>query len=245
MEQEPDYEPRAPRAFSTTRWSVVLASRSGSEAGVDALDTLCRTYWFPLYAFVRRNGHDPQDAQDLTQEFFARLLEKRWLDDVARERGRFRSWLLAAMKHFLANEWKRTRTIKRGGHVAFLSLDDDSAESRYRREPVDPGATPEEVYDRQWALTLLDQVLAKLGAEMEASGRRDEFEALKFSLTDGRHAYAEVAATLGISEGGVKVAVHRLRARYREMIRAEIAETLATPGDIEAEMRDLLAALSG
>jgi DNA-directed RNA polymerase specialized sigma24 family protein len=146
---------------------------------------------------------------------------------------------------WLTNEWKRTRALKRGGGITILSLDDDSAESRFRCEPVDPGATAEELYDRHWALTLLGQVLEQLGHEMEAAGRAAEFEALKFSLTDGRQAYSDVAATLGISEGAVKVAVHRLRARYRELLRVGIAQTVATPADIEDELRDLLAALSG
>lgn len=233
------------RSFATTRWSIVLAARAPAEdAGGAALATLCRSYWYPLYAFVRRQGLGEHDAQDLTQEFFARLLEKGWLGGVERERGRFRSWLLASMKHFLANEWDKSRAKKRGGGVATISFDAMSAETRFRHEPADT-ETAEKLYDRRWALTLLDQVLARLREEMSAAGKLDLFEALKFSLTGGRTAYAEVAAALGMSEGAVKVAVHRLRERYRELIRAEIAETVATPAEVEDELRHLLAALSG
>ncbi len=235
----------APRSFATTRWSIVLAARAPTEAeGNAALATLCRSYWYPLYAFVRRQGLGEHDAQDLTQEFFARLLEKGWLGGVERERGRFRSWLLASMKHFLANEWDRSRAKKRGGGVATLSFDAMSAESRFRHEPADT-ATAEKLYDRRWALTLLDQVLARLRAEMSAAGKVGHFDALKFCLTGDKTPYADVAAKLGMSEGAVKVAVHRLRERYRDLIRAEIAETVATPAEVEDELCHLLAALSG
>ena len=234
----------APRSFTTTRWSIVLAAKGGREPAGDALAELCRVYWYPLYVFVRRQGHEPHDAQDLTQEFFARLLGKKWIESVERSRGRFRSWLLAAMKHFLANEWDRSRARKRGSGHAPLSLDATDAESRYAHEPADH-ASADKLYDRRWALTLLDQVLARLREEMAAAGKLAQFDALKFSLTGERCAYAEIAITLGMSEGAVKVAVHRLRERYRDLIRAEIAETVATPEEIEEELRDLLAALSG
>ncbi len=236
--------PSAPREFATTRWSIVLAAKAGStEADGGALAELCRAYWYPLYAFVRRQGHEPHDAQDLTQEFFARLLGKHWLDGVERSRGRFRSWLLAAMKHFLANEWDKSRARKRGSGQAPLSLDATDAESRYAHEPADY-ATADKLYDRRWALTLLDQVLALLRDEMAAAGKLAQFEALKFSLTGEKCAYTEVGSTLGMSEGAVKVAVHRLRERYRDLIRAEIAETVATPDEVDDELRHLLAALS-
>ena len=229
--------------FATTRWSVVLTAGAGSAAAGDALGTLCRAYWYPLYAFVRRKGNSPHDAQDLTQAFFARLLERGWLNQAVPERGRFRTFLLAAMDHFLINEWQAARAQKRGGGATPVSLDDDG-EARYLREPAD-AMTAEKVFDRRWALTLLDRVLARLGAEMTALGKAAQFEALKFCLGGEKRAYAEVARILGMSEGAVKVAVHRLRERYRALIRAEIAETVASPAEIDAEMRDLFAALSG
>ena len=222
----------------------MLAARAGREPAGDALAELCRVYWYPLYAFVRRQGHDAHDAQDLTQDFFARLIGKEWLAGVARERGRFRAWLLAAMKHFLANEWDKSRARKRGSGQVLISLDAADAESRYAHDAADY-ATADKLYDRRWALTLLDQVLARLREEMAAAGRVEHFETLKFSLTGEKHAYAEVAAALGTSEGAVKVAVHRLRDRYRQLIRAEIAETVATPEEVEDELRELFAALGG
>ncbi len=232
------------RGFVTTRWSVVLSARGDTTGAPLALARLCTTYWYPLYAFVRRQGHGPHDAQDLTQEFFARLLEKGWLDGVDRERGRFRSFLLASMKHFLANEWDRAHALKRGGGTTLLRLDDETAEARYRKEPADH-TTAEQLFDRRWALTILEQVLARLRSEMEASGKLPQFEALKFSLMGEKTAYAEVARQLRMREGAVKVAVHRLRERYRALIRAEIAETVASTTEVEDELRHLFAALSG
>ena len=230
-------------SFCSTHWSIVLAARGDSAPAQAALAQLCQSYWYPLYAFVRRQGVAPHDAQDLTQEFFARLIAKEWLDAVRRERGRFRSWLLAAMKHFLANEWDKSRARKRGGGVQFVSIDDATAETRYAQEPADL-ATADRLYDRRWALTLLDRVLARLRKEMADAGKVVQFDALKFCLTGDKTAYAEVAVTLGMSEGAVKVAVHRLRERYRDFIRAEITETVATPAEVDDEMRHLLAALS-
>ena len=232
------------RGFVTTRWSVVLSARGDTTRAQSALAKLCTTYWYPLYAFVRRQGYGPHDAQDLTQEFFARLLEKGWLGDVARERGRFRSFLLASMKHFLANEWDRAHALKRGGRTTLLRLDDESAEARYRNEPADQ-TTAEQLFDRRWALTLLEQVLTRLRAEMEVAGKLPQFEALKFSLMGEKTAYADVARELGMTEGAVKVAVHRLRERYRALVRAEIADTVASSTEIEDELRHLFAALSG
>jgi RNA polymerase sigma factor (sigma-70 family) len=233
--------------FATTRWSVVLtAQRDDSTRAFEALSSLCRAYWYPLYAFVRRKGHPPQDAQDLTQEFFARLLEKNWLADVSRERGRFRSFLLAAMKHFLANEWDKARAQKRGGGQAFITLDAASAETRYALEPAD-NATPERIFERRWAMTLLDQVLARLRDEFSSAGKGELFEGLKATLTGGRNSqpYAELGAQLGLSEGAVKVAVHRLRLRYRELLREEISNTVGSEADVEEELRHLFAVLSG
>jgi RNA polymerase sigma factor (sigma-70 family) len=229
------------REFHTTHWSIVLSAQGDSTNAEAALARLCHTYWYPLYAFVRRQGHSPHDAQDLTQEFFARLLAKDWLAGVARERGKFRSWLLASAKHFLANEWDRAKTVKRGGRTTLISY--DAAETRYRDEPADL-VSPEILFDRRWAHTLLDQVLARLRAEMVAAGKLAQFDALKFCLTGDKSAYADVARVLDMTEGAVKVAVHRLRDRYRALLRAEIAETVATPEEIEDELRYLLAALS-
>jgi RNA polymerase sigma-70 factor (ECF subfamily) len=233
--------PGAPE-FLTTRWSVVLAANGESTSAQVALGKLCHAYWYPLYVYVRRQGEPPHDAQDLTQEFFSRLLAKGWLDGVDRERGRFRSWLLASLKHFLANEWDKSRAQKRGGGAALFSIDEVSAEERLRHEPVDVSA--EKLYERRWAWMLLDQVLARLRVEMAGAGKLALFEALKFCLTGEKSPYAQVAGRLRMSEGAVKVAVHRLRERYRALLRAEIAETVARPEEIEDELRALLAALS-
>jgi len=221
------------------------------QAGTDspqahqALETLCGNYWYPLYAYVRRQGHSAHDAQDLTQAFFARLLEKNYLADVQREKGRFRSFLLASLKHFLANEWDREQALKRGGGKRLIALDEDSAESRYKLEPKDD-LSADKIYERRWALTLLDQVLAKLRGEFEKDGKLDQFETLKQYLSAGRTSvsYAQAADKLGMNEGAIKVAVHRLRKRYRELLRAEIAQTVATASEVEAEIRYLFAALS-
>jgi RNA polymerase sigma-70 factor (ECF subfamily) len=234
--------------FAETQWSLVLAAGRGGDStrARDALAALCRSYWYPLYAFVRRQGHAPHDAQDLTQDFFARLLEKNWLAGVDRTRGRFRSFLLAAMKHFLANEWDKSKALKRGGGVHnFISLDAESAESRYALEPAD-NLTADKLYERRWALTLLDRTLARLRDEFVAEGKAKQFDELKFTLTGGRGEtpYAELAAKFGMTEGAVKVMVHRLRQRYREVLRAQIAETVGDAGEVEAELRHLFATLS-
>jgi RNA polymerase sigma factor (sigma-70 family) len=221
------------------------------QAGTDspqahqALETLCRNYWYPLYAYVRRQGHSAHDAQDLTQAFFARLLEKNYLADVQREKGRFRSFLLASLKHFLANEWDREQALKRGGGKRLIALDEESAESRYKLEPKDD-LSADKIYERHWALTLLDQVLAKLRGEFEKDGKLEQFETLKQYLSEGRTSvsYAQAADKLLMNEGAIKVAVHRLRKRYRELLRAEIAQTVATASEVEAEIRYLFAALS-
>jgi RNA polymerase sigma factor (sigma-70 family) len=237
---------RSAGVFATTRWTMVMQAGTDSPNAQQALETLCRNYWYPLYAYVRRQGHNPHDAQDLTQAFFARLLQKNYLADVNREKGRFRSFLLASLKHFLANEWDRERALKRGGGKKLIALDEDSAESRYKLEPKDD-LSADRIYERRWALTLLDQVLAKLRAEFEADSKAHHFEALKDYLAAGRASvsYAQAAERLGMNEGAVKVAVHRLRKRYRELLRAEIAQTVATASEIEAEIRHLFAALSG
>lgn len=232
--------------FATTHWSVVLAAgRRASPRSQEALAELCRTYWYPLYAYVRRVGHSPEDAQDLTQEFFARLLEKNYLAKVARDKGRFRSFLLASLKHFLANEWDKARAQKRGGGQSFIRLDDKAAESRYKLEPRDD-ASADRLYERRWALTLLDRVLARLRQEHTAAAKLKQFDALKAFLGGerGSEGYAAVGAALGMNEANVKVTVHRLRKRYRDLLRDEIAQTVANEAEIEDEIRHLFAALS-
>ena len=235
--------PPARSQFGDTRWSVVLAAQSGDDGDVRAaLAELCRAYWYPLYAFVRRSGHSPEEAEDLTQEFFARLLEKDWLAGVDRAKGRFRAFLLAAMKHFLANEWRRTQTQKRGGGTIAVPLD---AEERYACEPVD-AFTPETLYERRWALTVIENVFAALRTEMEKVGKRELFETLKDLLSpDARHiSYAEAGARLGLGEDAVKMTIYRLRKRYRDLLRAHIAATVGTSGEIDAEIRDLFRVFS-
>ncbi len=231
--------------FEATRWSVVFAAGSDDAAQAAALEHLCGTYWYPLYAFVRRQGRSPEDAQDLTQAFFARLIAKRDLAAADPVRGRFRSFLLAAMKHFLANEWDKARALKRGGGVHVTSLDAGDAETRYLREPADP-VTPERIFERRWALTLLDEVLRRLRADYEARGQRVLFESLKDTLTGGggEDGHAAAALRLGMTEGAVKVAAHRLRRRYRDLLRTEITATVDTPAEVDDELRHLFAVLS-
>lgn len=230
--------------FEQTRWSTVVAAGGDSTKAHKALEHLCETYWYPLYAFVRREGHGADDAQDLTQEFFARLLEKRWLVGVDREKGKFRSFLLVAMRHFLVNEWDRAHRLKRGGGATVFSLDAQSAEDRYALEPAD-SMTADRIFERRWALTLLEQVLSRLRQEFMAAGREKLFDELKVALIGGKAPYAEIATRLNLSEGAVRVAVHRLRVRYRDLVRAEIAETVATEEEVDAEVQHLFAALSG
>lgn len=233
--------------FALTHWSVVLAAgRSDSIHSRNALEKLCQTYWFPIYAFVRRKGHNPQDAQDLTQEFFARLLEKDYLAAVDRSKGRFRSFLLASLKHFLANEWDKANAQRRGGGKIFIPIDVAGAEVSRGFEPAD-NLTAEKIFERRWALALLDQVLKQLREEYVRNGKEHLFEQLKPTLTEASRTvpYAEMAARLGAREGAIKTAVHRLRQRYRELLRAEIASTVSGPGEVEDEIRNLFAALAG
>ena len=233
--------------FVTTHWSLVLAAaRSDSTHAQAALAKLCQTYWYPLYAYVRRRGYDSHDAEDLTQEFFARLLEQKWVAQADRQRGRFRTFMLTALNHFLTNEWHRARAQKRGGAVQIVPLQLDLAETRYGQEPADP-LTPEQVFERRWALALLDEVLNTLRNEQAAAGTEGLFETLKPCLVGDRQAqpYAELAAKLGMTEGAVKVAVHRLRQRYRLLLREEIAHTVATPSEVDEEMHHLFTALAG
>jgi RNA polymerase sigma-70 factor (ECF subfamily) len=230
--------------FQTTRWSLVLKARADIDSDA-ALETLCRNYWYPLYAFARRSGHDEHAAQDLTQEFFARLLQKNWLRDVDPHRGKFRSFLLMALKRFMANEWDRSQRQKRGGGKAVVPLDTAEAETRYRSESL-TSMDDHLLFDRRWALTLLEQSLQRLEAESVTAGKASEFEVLKSCLIAERGQFdcASAAATLGSSEPTVRVAVHRLRKRYREIFREEIAHTLTDPADMEDEVRHLINVLA-
>jgi RNA polymerase sigma factor (sigma-70 family) len=233
--------------FYTTHWSLVLtAQEKASPASAEAMELLCRTYWYPLYAYVRRQGHNSHDAQDLTQEFFSRLLEKGYLHAAASEKGRFRTFLLVALQRFLANEWDRARALKRGGGRTHVPLDAAEAESRYQTEPAD-SMTPERIFERRWAVTVLEQTLVRLRAEYERLQRLPEFERLKEFLTAERGTipYGEVAAALGVSAGAARAAVHRLRKRFRELFREQIAQTVSNPDDLEDELRYVVAALSG
>ena len=230
--------------FKTTHWSVVLDAGGGDPAqSGGALATLCQTYWYPLYTYIRRLGNGPEDAKDLTQEFFARLLEKQWLAQVDASRGRFRSFLLTALKHFLANERRRTQTVKRGGGQRLLSLN-DTAEALYTQEPAS-NLTPERLYERRWALRLFERALGRLEEDYQAAGRQNVYQALKeFLSAEARNGeYAQVGQRLGMSQGAVAAAVHRLRQRYRDLVRDEIAQTVTDAAGLEDEMRSLLAAL--
>ena len=227
----------------TTHWSVVLSAQDkDSPAAYQALETLCRTYWFPLYAFVRRQGRNPHDAQDLTQEFFGRLLQKDYLLAADREKGRFRTFLLVALKRFLANEWNRQHAQKRGGFQPVLSIDQELAESQFAAEPAHQ-LQPDVLFDRQWATSLLERTMLRLHEEYVATGRAKLFEHLQSCLAKDESAlpYAEIATRLNLTEAAVKMAVQRLRARYREILRAEIADTVASPEEIEEEIRHLFA----
>lgn len=235
------------RWFATTRWSVVLAAGSGSSPEADAaLERLCRAYWYPLYAYARRKGHSPEDAQDFTQEFFSRLLSKNQLAGVDRRKGKFRSWLLGVMNHFLAHEWEKSRAQKRGGGQPTFSLDELTPEDRYRLEPADD-VSPQTIFDRRWALVVLSRAAERLRAEQEASGRNTTYDCLKqfVSGDGGAPTYAEAARQLGLTEGGAKAAVHRLRQRYQELIREEIAHTVTNAAEVDEEIRYLLAVMRG
>lgn len=232
-------------SFDTTRWSVIAAARgTDPEAARAALSTLCDAYWYPLYAFIRRWGADPEAARDLTQGFFASLLERRDIEQVRPERGRFRTFLLASAKHFLLNEAARRRAAKRGGGVSLLPLTFDEAEGRYQVEPADL-MTPETLYERRWALTIVERVIAAVQAKWQKAGRGTEFDVLKTSLLgEGPPGgYAAAAQMLGTSEGAVKVAVHRLRKAFRTELRAAIAETVSDPADVDEELKYLERAL--
>jgi RNA polymerase sigma-70 factor (ECF subfamily) len=231
-------------AFVTTQWSVVLLAQGQSPAADEALEKLCRTYWWPLYGFVRRNGYDPEEAQDLTQGFFALLLERRDLDVVRQEKGRLRSYLLVSLKNFIAKAKRRELAIKRGAGRALIPLEELLARERASVELSDT-LTADRVFERRWALTLLEQVLASLENEYKRAGNSELFECLKEFLSDepGQRSQADVATELGMTENAVKQAFHRLRRRYRELLRDEIAQTVAVPGDVEDEMRHFISVL--
>jgi RNA polymerase sigma factor (sigma-70 family) len=232
--------------FATTRWSIVLAAggASGSESSRDALAELCETYWYPLYAFLRTRGHSAEDAEDLTQSFFARLIEKHAVQHADPSRGRFRSFLLTSLKHFSVNEYHRGIAQKRGAGVPILSLEFERAEGRFQREPAS-AETPESSFDRRWALALLERVLARLEQEMLRSGKGPQYGRLKSYLTrdEPQTRYAEAARDLDMSEGGLKVAVHRLRRRFRDLVLDEIAQTVSSADEVDDELRHLWAAV--
>ncbi len=239
-------ERQAGAAFRTTHWSVVLhAAATESPEAAEAMSRLCSVYWYPLYAYVRRKGYKPEEAQDLTQEFFARLLAKHYLRTLDRQKGKFRSFLLAALEHFLAKEWRDANRLKRGGDRVILSLDQCDAENRYLVEAVE-NVTAEHIYERRWALTLLNQAMNRLRDEFASAGRLALFEALESSLTGegATSTYANMCAKLDMTEGAIKVAVHRMRARYGELVRAEIADTVSATEDVDDELRHLLATLA-
>jgi RNA polymerase sigma-70 factor (ECF subfamily) len=235
----------APREFTSTHWSVILLAGGGASEQADAaLEQLCRTYWYPLYAYVRREGRAAEEAQDLVQEFFSRLLEHNYLRLADRSRGRFRSFLLISLKHFLINEWARANREKRGGGQRVLSLDEEMAESRFSAEPAiaQPADT---LYDRSWAATLLDRALAALGVEFEQAGKLAMFERFKVYVVGEKNAmtYAEMARELSMSEVAVRVAVHRLRQRYAELLRNEVAQTVSTLAEVNEELRYLVSVI--
>jgi RNA polymerase sigma factor (sigma-70 family) len=244
-----DHGPPAEGAasFHTTRWTIVMrAAQSQAQGGESALAELCRIYWYPLYIFARRRGHSPEDAQDLTQDFFLHLLEHRALGGVDRLQGKFRSFLLASFQNHISDAFKRARRLKRGGDKEFIHLDAEEAEERYRREPVE-SLTPEKIFDARWAMTVLGEALKRLREEYATAGKTSTFEALKVFLdpdnsTDAP-SYEEVADRLGFSIGGVKTLVHRLRKRYTALLREEVGRTVSDPAEVDGEIHALCDAL--
>ena len=233
--------------FTTTHWSVVLAAgQADGPEGREALEQLCRTYWYPLYVYVRRRGYGPEDAQDLTQQFFARFLERGSLNLADPARGRFRTFLLRCLQNSLTDDWKRAHRAKRGGGTVELPLDGVAAEARYAAELTDP-MTPERAYEQRWALTLLDQVLERMREDYARAGKAGLFEALQDFLwgPEGSGSYAVLARDLAMTDGALRVAVHRLREQYRDRLRAEVAHTVSHPGEVDAELRYLIGVISG
>jgi len=231
--------------FPTTRWTMVVAAADPHRKEArSALATLCENYWYPLYAYLRRRGYAADQAQDLTQDFFIQMLEGRYLDRADPEKGRFRSFLLTSLKFFVADEEDRQRALKRGGG-GVVALEFSSGEERYQREPAHD-ETPERLFERRWALSVLDQVVEKLRTEFVRQGRQEHFDQLKVFLLGRSDApYAALALEMKTSEGALKVAIHRLRKRYRELFRQEIADTVADPAEVESELRFLAAVLTG
>jgi RNA polymerase sigma factor (sigma-70 family) len=233
--------------FTTTHWSVVLAAAErNTPQSVAALEELCRTYWYPLYAYVRRQGRSPEDAQDLTQEFFAHLLAKGFPRGATPERGKFRSFLLASLRHFLVDQHRLTDAVKRGGGQRLVSLDAGQAEERFRLEPQHE-LTPEKLYEREWAMTLLDRARSRLHEEYSAAGKADLYESLKdFPLMEkSDYSFQQAASELGMTVSALKSVVHRLRGRYRQLVHEEVAHTVADPADLNEEARHLIAVISG
>jgi DNA-directed RNA polymerase specialized sigma24 family protein len=231
--------------FQTTHWSAVRAAGgSGTPQSGVALETLCRVYWYPLYAYVRRQGHGAHDAQDLTQEFFARLLQKNYLKLADQERGRFRSFLLKSLQNFLVNEWARGQARKRGGGAPLLPLDEAVAERLYRQESTNP-TSAETLFDKRWATTLLDRAFQRLQVDYAAAGKGELFQQLQSLLLNEGSAecYRTLGGQVGLSEGAVKVAVHRLRHRFKGAVRSEVAQTVATAGEVDEELRCLMTAM--
>jgi RNA polymerase sigma-70 factor (ECF subfamily) len=233
--------------FTTTHWSIVLnAQDPHSPQASEALERLCRAYWYPLYAFVRRQGYEEAEAKDLTQGFFAKLLEKNYLAGVQRAKGKFRSFLLVAIKHFMSDERDKARALKRGGDKILISLDETVGEDRYRHEPVDT-MDAEKLYERRWALTLLEQARERLKEEYLMAGKAKLYEQLQLFGSGDKDtpAYAEVAPALGLSESGLRSAVHRMRQRYSELVREEVAQTVSSPAEVDEEIRYLIRVVSG
>ena len=234
--------------FQTTHWSVVLAARQdGTAEASQALESLCTDYWYPIYAWLRRQNHPPHDAQDLTQSFLVHLLDGQRLQTVHPDKGRFRSFLLASLKNFLANERDRAQALKRGGQFQFVSVDETEGEARLAREPVAPGRTPDRAFEQSWATTLLETVLARLSQEYAAAGKTAVFETLRECLSGDREAvsYRDVAARFQLTESGIKMIVLRMRRRFGELLRVEIARTVGRPEEVDEEIRSLFAAVSG
>jgi len=240
-ESEQESDAAAPRVFATTHWSVVVAAGQGQSVPAQrALETLCRAYWYPLYAYVRRKGYKPEEAQDLTQEFFAQLIAKDHFRLADRNKGKFRGFLLATLDYFLAREWSRAHRQKRGGQFTFVSRDEQPAEERYRLEPADH-ETPEKLFLRQWTLTVLKQAMNALQKECEANDKAPLFREAKNLISGERHgaAYSQISKSLNMGEGAVRVAVHRLRQRYGELLRCEVAHTVAKEEEVDEELRYL------
>jgi RNA polymerase sigma factor (sigma-70 family) len=233
--------------FATTHWTVVVAAgRKHTPQSDQALEDLCKTYWFPLYAYVRRRGHSKEDAEDLTQTFFERFLTRNYLEGLNAERGRFRAFLLASLKHFLANEWDKSQRQKRGGNATHLSLDWQTADTQFQ-VAASSQSNPDKTFDREWAVALLAKVIERLRRECEVDGKARHFEQIKNSLSMGKGAvsYADIARVLQMDEGAVRVAVHRLRKRYRQLLIDEIAQTLSDPAQADEELQALFSAFGG